>query len=351
MTTLSAMQRALTLAAQGRMSVSPNPMVGCVIVKQGSVIGEGYHQRAGEAHAEIMALQMAGVAAQGATAYVTLEPCCHRGRTPACTEALINAGIFTVHVACRDPNPRVAGKGIAALQAAGIEVIEGECAAEAQALNKKFFHYITHKRPYVIAKWAMSLDGKTVTHPQDSREISGAAMRAFNHDLRCTVDAILVGARTVRADNPQLTARDEQGVVAGRQPLRIILSSGKELPVDATLFHADASAKTLVVVPMTRVEAVQKFLPPTVEVLGLPEVSVGQVSVENLLTVLGQREITSLLVEGGMQVHQAFFAAGLVNEVRVSISPVFVGDLPHKLRLKEAQGEWQGEDFYFKGNS
>jgi diaminohydroxyphosphoribosylaminopyrimidine deaminase/5-amino-6-(5-phosphoribosylamino)uracil reductase len=201
------MQQALALAEKGRFSVSPNPMVGCLIVKAGKIIGQGYHHQAGTPHAEIHALREAGAEAKDADVYVTLEPCCHYGRTPPCTDALIAAGVTRVYFACHDPNPEVAGKGSAALKAAGIQAEEGLCRSEAQQLNKIFFHFIQTKRPFVFSKWAMSLDGKTMTHPDDLPAISSTASRSHSHLLRRAVDAILIGTNTAIDDDPALTVR------------------------------------------------------------------------------------------------------------------------------------------------
>lgn len=201
------MRIALQLAQQGRCTVSPNPMVGCVIVKNNQIIGEGFHSYSGGPHAEIMALQQAGSNAQGAIAYITLEPCCHYGKTPPCTDALLQAGITHIVVACLDPNPLVAGKGLQQLQSAGMHVELGVGEEEAKRLNEIFFHYIRNQRPFVIAKWAMSLDGKTVTQPHDTRDISCLASHQASHQIRQQVDAILIGANTAIHDDPLLTVR------------------------------------------------------------------------------------------------------------------------------------------------
>lgn len=318
------MQFALELAERGRLTVSPNPMVGCVIVKDNQIIGQGYHQRAGEPHAEIYALEQAGLQAKEATLYVTLEPCCHHGRTPPCVDALIKSGIKKIYIACTDPNPQVAGKGIKALMAAGIDVEVGLQKDKALALNETFFHFITHKRPFVIAKWAMSLDGKTVTHPEDSRHISSNASQTNTHELRQQVDAILIGANTARYDNPQLTVRLAANIK--KHPTRIILSSHGELPQDLHIFNPDLPGKTILV---TTEHAASTTTYP-VDVITLPANKEGNVDLLMLLNKLGEMQITSLLIEGGMRVHEQFFAANLVNKISVYIAPVIIGQTPRK---------------------
>src|SRR3990167_880600 len=331
------MALALQLAEQGRATVSPNPMVGCVIVKNSHIVGQGFHQCAGEPHAEVIALCAAGAESAGATVYVTLEPCCHYGRTPPCIQALITARVDKVYVACLDPNPLVAGKGVAALQAAGIAVEVGMGEQAAQRLNEVFFHYITYKRPFVIAKWAMSFDGKTVTNQQDSRYISHKDSLRHIHHLRQHVDAILIGAHTARQDNPQLTARF---TADAKQPLRIILSSHDDLPVDLKIFDAHLPGKTVIATTASKQESMQHH-----EVIILPADNTGRVSLMHLLEELGKREITSLLVEGGMTVHASFFNANLVNKIHVYLAPVIIGALPVKQPVKNVHCEQVGRDF------
>lgn len=342
---LDYMRLALQLAERGRFTVSPNPMVGCVIVKDYRIVGEGFHQHAGEAHAEIVALQHAGNEAQNATAYVTLEPCSHYGRTPPCVDALIRAGIKQVYAACVDPNPLVAGKGIAALEAAGIEVHIGLCEAEAKQLNQIFFHYIQHKRPFVIAKWAMSLDGKTITHPSDNRQISCEQSLYSSHQIRQQVDALLIGARTAIQDDPLLTVRYTSQIL--KHPLRIILAS-RGVPLDLKMFHPDMPRKTIV----ATTDAIDKqhhqaMLDQKIEVVILPSSKQGYVDLTSLLDELGKRQITSLLVEGGMTVHENFFAENLVNQVHVYLAPVFIGSLEKKRVFTNIHFNPMEADFYF----
>jgi diaminohydroxyphosphoribosylaminopyrimidine deaminase/5-amino-6-(5-phosphoribosylamino)uracil reductase len=343
------MSLALQLAQQGRTTVSPNPMVGCVIVKNNGIVGQGFHQAAGQPHAEVNALQAAQTNAQGATAYITLEPCCHQGRTPPCTKALVQAGIKKVFVACLDPNPLVAGKGIEILRSAGMAVELGLCEAEATRLNEFFFHYIRCKRPFVIAKWAMSLDGKTTTHQQDSRHISCAESQAFSHQTRQQVDAILIGAKTAMQDNPLLTVRLTTNETVPKHPTRIVLTTQGKLPLHLKIFDLLSPAKTIV----ATTNAVDKrwcaqLKERHIEVLILEKNK--QVDLPALLDELGKREITSLLVEGGMQVHEAFFQNNLVNQIHVYLAPTIIGTLEKKHTLTSLHQTQIGRDIYFTAN-
>lgn len=344
------MALALQLAERGRLTVSPNPMVGCVIVKNNHIVGRGFHLRAGEAHAEIYALQEAGVEAKDATLYLTLEPCCHYGRTPPCTQALIRARIKKVYVACLDINPKVCGKGIEELRAAGIEVEVGLCEAEAQRLNEIFFHYMTKKRPFVIAKWAMSLDGKIAVNQGDARQISCVDSNAHAHHIREQVDAILIGANTARLDNPQLTARLGKEL-AKKQPLRLVLSRKGLLPLNLNIFADSLPSKTLI---MTT-EAIdkcfyQQALSKKMDVVIIPKNKEGYVCLSSLLDELGRREITSLLVEGGRMVHEQFFKAHLVNKIHVYLSPAIIGPFEKKQRLTDINCTRLGGDFFYTAN-
>lgn len=334
------MTLALQHAARGRLTVSPNPMVGCVIVKNDQVVGVGHHQRAGEPHAEVYALRDAGDAAKEATAYVTLEPCCHVGRTPPCTQALIQAGIKKVYVACLDPNPLVAGKGITELQAAGMEVEVGLCEEAATQLNEIFFYFMKHKRPFVIAKWAMSLDGKTITHAQDSRQISSSESQQHTHELRSQVDAILIGANTARLDNPQLTARE---IDNAKQPIRIVLSTNGDLPKELNLFAASMPSKTIVATCASAIDI-------NAEIITLAKNEKQKVHLPSLLDELGKRNITSLLIEGGMTVHQQFFAENLVNKIQVYLAPVVIGSGEKKQYFLNMNANQLGHDFNFTVN-
>ncbi len=316
-------------------------MVGCVIVKNNKVIGRGFHQRAGAPHAEVIALEEAGADARNATVYVTLEPCCHYGRTPPCSEALIAAGVKEVYAACQDPNPIIAGKGVAALKAAGIHVYMGEMAAQARALNEVFFHYITQRKPFVIAKWAMSLDGKTCVNADDTPQISGEAAWRQTHQLRQQVDAILVGANTVEKDNPQLTARLTP---QAKQPVRIILSGKKPLSEHLHIFEKSQS-RTII----AATKRASKFYQGNnrIEVMTISEDQYGKVNLHELLDKLAQEKITSLLVEGGRTVHESFIRENLINKFQIYLAPTLIGATSKKIPVEVGNFYQLGKDFYF----
>jgi diaminohydroxyphosphoribosylaminopyrimidine deaminase / 5-amino-6-(5-phosphoribosylamino)uracil reductase len=318
------MQRALRLAQQACGHTSPNPVVGAVIVHNGRIVGEGYHQRAGSAHAEAAALAVAGPAARGATMYVTLEPCNHYGLTPPCTEAIIQAGVAEVVYAVADPNPHVTGGGHQRLAEAGVRVRRGVCEAEARRQNRFFFHYASQGRPHVIAKFATSLDGKIATRSGHSQWITGAPARARSHELRQTVDAILVGANTVIADDPQLTTRLSRP--DARHPRRIVLDSCGRIPLTARLLQPDLPGQTIVAattaIPPARRAALEE---QGVAVVMLPPTGDGRVNLAALLDWLGDQRLTSLLVEGGGQTLGSFFDAGLVNETWAFLAPLVIG--------------------------
>ncbi len=355
------MRRALRLAERGRGRTSPNPMVGAVLVRNGRVVGEGFHPRAGEPHAEIMALRQAGEAARGATLYVTLEPCCHFGRTPPCTQAIIAAGVAEVHMAMLDPNPRVAGQGRAELEAAGIRTFVGELEAEARALNEVFIHWITTERPFVLVKFAMSLDGKIATRTGDSRWITGPEARRRGHQFRDQADAILVGVNTVIADNPQLTTRLDGADV--HHPLRVILDSRGRIPLIARVLDPALPGRTMVATTEAMsLERHRALASRGARVSVLPSRN-GRVSLPDLLERLGQEEITSVLVEGGETVIGAFFAHRLVDKVAAFIAPMIIGGreaptpvgdlgverISQALRLERVQVERVGSDLLITG--
>ncbi|WP_139492334.1 bifunctional diaminohydroxyphosphoribosylaminopyrimidine deaminase/5-amino-6-(5-phosphoribosylamino)uracil reductase RibD [Brevibacillus dissolubilis] len=308
--------------AQGTLGqTSPNPVVGAVVVRDGAIVGMGAHLQAGEPHAEVHALRMAGDKARGATIYVTLEPCSHYGRTPPCAKGIIEAGISRVVVATLDPNPQVAGRGVSMLQEAGIEVTVGVLEKEAKRLNEIFFHYITTNRPFVTVKTASTLDGKVATETGHSRWISGELAREEVHMLRHQFDGILVGVNTVLADDPSLTARLERET---RQPVRVILDTTLRIPLHAKVV-TDGLAPTLIYTtdraPADKQEALQQL---GVEVVRLSSPS-GKVEIDEVLVSLGERRITSLLVEGGSAVNGAFLAAGAIQKVISYISLKLVG--------------------------
>lgn len=342
---ISYMQQALDLAELGRFSVSPNPMVGCVIVKDGHIIGQGYHQRHGEAHAEILALHAAGANAKNATMYVTLEPCPHFGKTPPCTTSIIASGIKEVYVACLDQNPIVAGGGCETLRAAGIQVTVGLLEEKARLLNTMFFHYIQKKRPFVIAKWAMSLDGKTVTNDQADRHITTEATQLSAHSMRQQVDAILVGANTVRLDNPKLTVRQE-GNPSPKQPLRIILSTRGDLPLDLQVLNTALPGKTLLAISDTAsAELTEHCLNHQIELLSIPSLANHRADLPRFLTLLAERGITSLLVEGGMSLHEQLFQANLVDKVCVYLAPIIIGKAAKKIQCDHHQLQTVDHDY------
>ena len=309
------MRCALELAERGRGHVEPNPLVGAVVVRDGQSVGEGWHQRYGQAHAEVNAFAAAGEAARGATLYVTLEPCCHHGKTPPCTDAVLRAGVRRVVAAMADPFPQVAGKGTELLRQAGVEVAVGVLENEARRLNAPYLKLLAQKRPWVHAKWAMTLDGKIATASGDSKWISNQASRHRVHELRGRMDAIIVGGGTVRADDPLLTARPP----GQRLATRVVLEGRVEIPPGCQLIRTAREAPVLIV--RSRKRQVEL---PGVEVIELPSVN-DQVSVPALLDELGRRRMTNVLVEGGSAVLGSFLSAGEIDEVHVFIAPKLAG--------------------------
>lgn len=329
------MEHALSLARLALGSSSPNPAVGAVIARDGVVIGEGYTQPPGSAHAEVVALKVAGERSRGATMYVTLEPCCHFGRTPPCTQAIIKAGISEVHIATLDPNPLVSGRGKAALDAAGIITRLGEHGEEASELNEAYIKFITTGLPFITAKFAMSLDGKTATRKGDSRWISGQDSREYVHQLRHATDAIMVGVNTVLADNPRLTARvrlKRGGEI--KNPTRVIVDSRARTPPAAQVFNQPGKI-IVATTPLAPTDRIEKLKGAGAEVLALPSVSHdgGLVDLGELLKELGRREITSVLVEGGGTLLGSLFEGGMVDKVIAFIAPVIIGGAEAKLAV------------------
>lgn len=310
------MRRALELAALGRGRTSPNPMVGCVIEDDGQIIGEGYHARAGEPHAEANAIHAAGRGIEGATVYVNLEPCAHHGRTPPCAELLIAHRPARVVVAMQDPNPLVAGKGIDKLRDAGIRVDVGMLEAEARRLNEVFVKHVTTGRPFVIAKCGMTLDGKIATSAGHSRWVTGEEARLRVHQLRNEVDAILVGSRTVMLDDPSLTTRLPDA--DHRDPIRVVLDAGQYLDGARRIFHVESAAPTWVAVTEEREYACAD------QVIRVPR-GPGGVDMFLLMEELGKRGVASLLVEGGGTTLASAFEAGIVDKVMFFIAPKIVG--------------------------
>lgn len=318
------MHRAIRLARRGEGYVEPNPMVGCVVTRGNRIIGEGYHRRFGGPHAEIEAIQKCPRAPRGATFYVTLEPCCIRGKTPPCTEALIRIRPARVVISALDPNPKVNGRGVRQLRRAGIRVETGICKADGLELIAPFRTLMESGRPYVIAKWAQSLDGKLATRTGDSQWISGEKSRGLVHRLRARVDAILVGVQTVLCDNPRLTAR---GVRIRRTARRVILDAGLRTPLNAEVVSDDHVGQTIVFTAAACLKSprARKLRDRGVELAAVPSRR-GRLDIGHVLEFLAQRGATNVLVEGGPQVLAGFFAGGCVDEAWVFTAPILFGD-------------------------
>lgn len=331
------MARALQLARAGMYSTSPNPRVGCVLVKNDHIIGEGWHQKAGEAHAEINALAAAGTDAHGATAYVTLEPCSHHGKTPPCAHALVEAGIARVVYALQDPNPEVAGKGIAYLKAAGIAVSGPILEEEAAELNIGFNQRMRVGKPWVFAKIASSIDGRTAMQSGESQWITGAAARADVQKLRARSCAIVTGIGTVLQDNPALTVRDEHLQVAGlplRQPLRVIVDSHLQTPITAKILHepghcllAYANGET----PAAK-SKIAALLQQGVELIKLPNAN-GKVNLQALILELAARQCNEIMVESGASLQGALLREQLLDELYIYMAPVMLGSNARPLAM------------------
>lgn len=313
------MRRALALAEGGRYTAAPNPLVGCVLVRDNAVVGEGYHRRAGERHAEVSALLEAGPRAGGATAYVTLEPCAHHGRTPPCAEALIGAGVGRVVAAMQDPNPRVAGRGLACLREAGIDVECGLLSDRAAALNPGFIKRMQTGLPYVRVKMAQSLDGRSALADGTSRWLTGPAARADVQLWRARSQAIVTGIGTVLADDPQLTVRLPQ---VASQPLRVVLDSGLAMPPQARLLGEPGS--TLVATRSADAQRAAALAAAGAQIVTLPA-GAGGIDLGVLLDELGRRQCNEVLVEAGPRLAGAFLAAGLADELVVYIAPHLLG--------------------------
>lgn len=312
------MARALQLAERGLWTTSPNPRVGCVIVRDGIIVSEGWHEKAGEPHAEVHALRAAGDLARGATAYVTLEPCSHYGRTPPCAEALIAAGVSRVVAAMRDPNPLVSGKGLAMLEAAGIETACGLLENEARELNIGFVSRMTRGLPWVRLKVAASLDGKTALNNGVSQWITGPEARRDGHAWRARACAILTGIGTVRDDNPSLTVRD---VVTTRQPLRVIVDSKLETPLEAKILRG---GPVLIAAAVNLENRAKSLTDAGAEVIVLPNPR-GKVELRDLLAALAQRGINEVHAEAGFKLNGSLLREGLVDEFLIYLAPCLIG--------------------------
>ncbi len=321
MTDRQFMRRAITLAKKGQGWCHPNPMVGCVIVRDGQIIGEGYHKRCGELHAERNALASVKGSAEGATLYVTLEPCCHYGRTAPCTRAIIENRIAKVVVGSRDPNPKVCGKGVKILREAGIEVVTDFMKEECDKLNPVFFHYITTGLPYVTMKYAMTLDGKTATKTGASKWISGPEALKEVHRMRHANMGIMVGIGTVLLDDPLLTCR----IRGGKDPVRIVCDSALRIPLESNLVKTAFKTRTIVACAEGFDKSVKQALESMgVEVLVIPG-SDGRVDLKTLMEKLGAMGIDSVLLEGGARLNASAVEAGLVNEIRAVVAPKIFG--------------------------
>jgi len=349
------MREALRIAQNAMGRTSPNPLVGAVIVKDGKIIAEGWHKQAGTPHAEINALKMAGESAKNATLYVTLEPCSHFGRTPPCAKSIIEAGIKKVVAAMQDPNPKVAGKGFEMLKNAGIEVEVGLLEAESRRLNEVFLKWIEKDLPFVTMKFASSLDGKICTASGESQWISGEKSRKFTHYLRDINDAILVGVGTILADNPSLTTR----FIEGKNPIRVIADSKLRTPLDSKVVN-DGEKTIIAVTEGVSNEKIKKFEACGVEII---KCGVERVDLKMLLKKLAEREIISILVEGGGKIHFSMLKSGLVDKIYAFIAPKIIGGakaltsvegegflkLSEAISLKNIEIERFDEDILIKG--
>jgi len=350
------MEMAIDLALHGEGNVNPNPLVGALVVADGKVIGRGYHQKYGAPHAEIVALEEAGTQARGADLYVTLEPCCHHGQQPPCTEQIIAAGIARIFIASRDPNPIVNGRGIAQLRESGLDVTVGLLAKRAQRMNDIFFTYITTGIPFVHLKLAMSIDGKIATRTGDSKWITNEQSRCAAHQLRRKYMALLVGVKTVITDDPQLTVRH----VSGRNPLRIILDGKGRIPVDARLFAEPG--RTIIVTATMPQETAQRIKMRGGEVWYLKQHE-NKFDLRQLLQRLGKERIDGLLIEGGGSTAASFLEAGLVDKVSFFFTPLIIGGeravsavggtgaaaITNAIRLTEISTERINDDLVYTG--
>lgn len=353
------MQRALDLAEKGRGWTAPNPLVGAVLVKDGRIIGQGYHEDYGGPHAEVHAVASASEEAEGSTLYVNLEPCSHTGKTSPCADLLIEKKIKKVVVGMLDPNPLVAGRGIAKLRKAGIEVVTGVLEKESQKLNEIFSAYILSRRPFVVMKTAMSLDGKIATATGQSQWISGEASRKQVHQLRHDLSGIMVGIGTVLADDPSLTAR----LPKSRQPVRIIVDSHLRIPLDAKVLEDQKEARTLIAATEAADQEKKDGLAERgIEVLTTQSLD-DRVDLRDLMKILGQKGIDSILLEGGAELNFSALQAGIVSKVQAYLAPIIIGgkeakspvegtgieELSEAFQVKETAFQRVGEDLLIEG--
>lgn len=353
------MARALELAERGRGHLEPNPLVGAIIVRDGTIVGEGWHEKFGQPHAEIHALRQAGENARGSILYVTLEPCCHFGKTPPCTEAVIRAGVRRVVFAMLDPFHQVSGQGAARLREAGIDVEVGVGEIAARRLNAPYLKRLRTSRPWVHAKWAMTLDGKIATRTGESKWITGEAARAKVHELRGRMDAIIVGKGTLLADNPLLTARPRGPRVATRV---VLTATGEGMPEECQLLNSISDAPVIVIAGELAVSRLNSWQDRGATVATVPASDSG-VDLKAALTKLGELGMTNVLVEGGGETLGGFLDAGEVDEVHAFVAPMIVGSstargpfagvgmerLSEALRVTGTAIEQLGEDVYIHG--
>ena len=352
------MKWAIRLAEKGRGRTSPNPMVGAVVVKDGKVLGEGYHRRAGEPHAEMIALRKAGEEAKGATLYLNLEPCTHYGKTPPCAPAVIEAGLRRVVVGMEDPNPLVKGRGIEALRRAGLEVELGVLEKECGRLNEAFCKFIVSEEPFVILKTAATLDGKIATRIGESQWISGEASRRLVHQLRNHVDGVVVGIGTVLRDDPLLTAR----IKGGRDPYRIVLDSRLRIPANAKVIEVSPSRTIIATTKLAPRDKVEELQKKGVQVM-VCDSREERVDLKNCLSKLGEMGMMSLLVEGGSELSGSFLDRRLIDKIFLFLSPRLIGDpqapgifgghgvthLKEAIPLKNLKFRKMGEDILLEG--
>jgi diaminohydroxyphosphoribosylaminopyrimidine deaminase / 5-amino-6-(5-phosphoribosylamino)uracil reductase len=352
------MKRAIRLAEAGRGRTSPNPVVGAVLIKKGKVVGEGYHAKIGEAHAEMIALRQAREKARGASLYLNLEPCTHYGRTPPCVPQVIKAGVKRVVIGMEDPNPLVNGKGIKALKKSGVDVEVGVLEAECRRLNEAFCKYIVKKEPFVVLKVAATLDGKIATRKGDSKWISGEASRRFVHKLRDQVDGVLVGIGTVLRDDPLLTTR----MKGEREPYRIVLDSRLRIPEEARVFEQSPSKVILATTGSAPQDKIERLEKRGVHVL-IIDSREGRVNLRSCLSQLGEIGVMNLLVEGGSQVNGSFLDEGLIDKFLLFLSSKLMGDpralgifggrgvsnLKEAVGLREIKTKRIGEDIFVEG--
>ena len=322
MTDTQYMQLALELAKKGCGFVNPNPMVGAVIVRSGEIIGRGYHERYGAPHAERNALAGCTASAKGATLYVTLEPCCHHGKTPPCTKAIIESGIRKVVVGGKDPNPLVAGKGIETLRQQGIEVMEGVLVKECGGLNEVFFHYIQSKTPYVVMKYAMTMDGKTAAYTGKSKWITGEAARQRVHRDRHRYAAIMVGVGTVLADNPLLSCR----MANGTNPVRIICDTNLRTPPDSQICATAEHIPTIIATACANMEKQRRYTDKGCKIIAVSK-NGSHIDLNELMRTLGEEKVDSILLEGGGALNWSALQSGIVNKVQAYIAPKLFGGI------------------------